>query len=209
MESGGPTKGRESEFSWLILKYDSWLVALTLRRSSMSSWPPREKRQPSSWLTARARQWMLLAWPCTQSVKLLKEKNDSVQLIRANTGFRQCSGSVPYVFWPPGFGSRAVIYLYGICIRILPYKQKNWRKTFISSTVLWFQKGISIKLRKYFLLASWSSQTKRAGSGSESGAGFIRQRYESEDPDLDRTKMSRIRNTGYKVKTEFRYCYFS
>ena len=35
----------------------------SLSLSSMSSWPPREKRHPSSWLIAVARQWILLEWP--------------------------------------------------------------------------------------------------------------------------------------------------
>ncbi len=48
------------------------------------------------------------------------------------------------------------------------------------------------KSRNSFFLASWGSLTKIAGSGS------ISRRHGSADPDRDRAKMSRIRNTYFK-----------
>ncbi len=95
--------------------------------------------------------------------------------------FRQCSGSDPHVFWPPGSGS-------------LYYQAKRVRKTLIP-TVLWLLldflslKNVLSKSNKQknffysFLLASWRSMRKTAGSGSASGS--ISQRYGSADTDPD------------------------
>ncbi len=62
---------------------------------------------------------------------------------------------------------------------------------------MYLQKGISIKLkRKFFLLASWRSLTKRAGSA------FVRDRIrvrQSHSRIRIRTNMLRILTTGYNV----------
>ncbi len=74
------------------------------------------------------------------------------------------------------------------------------------------RKTFFLTVNKFFLLASWRSMTKIAGSGSaskpKSGSGSIRQRHGSADPDsyLDPHQMSWIRNTGFHQIFPRRIC---
>ncbi len=136
----------------------------------------------------------------------------------------QCSGagSVGSVcFWA------TQIRKYFVRIRILPSTRKKLIKTFSAFSWLLndflslktdvnvptYQKVMSkitylsksneqnkLDKKTYFLLASWKSLTKRAGWV---GSGLVNQVCGSKDPDQDRTKMSRIRNTGSDVYNEF------
>jgi hypothetical protein len=116
----------------------------------------------------------------------------------------------PCVFGPPGSASGSVIFLYRSGSFHL--WAQRWRKTLITTFLWLFYDFISLKNdinvpskrnknknlanKNKFLLASWRSLPKRAGSragsgvGSASGSVCQRYRYGSE------TKISRIRNTG-------------
>ncbi len=116
-------------------------------------------------------------------------------LVSAAYGAKQCCGSGSTCFW----ASRNRIHLseVWIRIRILLSSCKNSKKTLIP-TILWlfltfsFEKWCKCTFKKYkqkklcektsFLLASWRSMTKIAGSGG-SESGSISQRHGSPDPD--------------------------
>ena len=77
-----------------------------------------------------------------------------------------------------------------ICSRILQSASKNSKKNldsycFVTSFGLFIKKQKNILTKISFLLASWRSMTKIAGSGSGSGFGSrsISQRHGSADPD--------------------------
>ncbi len=98
--------------------------------------------------------------------------------------------SDPYVFWPPGSGSRSISQRSGSGPFYHQAKivRKPWfllLGDFFLTLYLWkwckctFKKEWAEKLLKNsFLLASWRSMTKMAGSGS----GYISQRHGSPDP---------------------------
>ncbi len=97
----------------------------------------------------------------------------------------------PQIFGPPGSGSVSVGERYAS--GSFYHQTKILRKTLIP-TVLWlfFSETwcmysvywVPSKSNKQkYLLASWRSMTKIAGSGSGSGSGSISQRHGSADPD--------------------------
>ncbi len=120
----------------------------------------------------------------------------------------------PYVFEPPGSASGSVICLYGSF-----HQQAKMKKTLIS-TVLWLFydflslmndvnppskriKHSNLKEIFSFLLASWRSLTKRAGSGAGPHPDPL---IKGPDPLIKgtspwiRNQMSRIRNTDSDPK---------
>jgi hypothetical protein len=89
----------------------------------------------------------------------------------------------PHVFGSPGSGS---FYHHAKIVRIPLIPTILW--LFLTFNLwkmmqLYLQKVISRKNCLGFLLASWRSTTKIAGSGSEFGSGSISQRHGSADPD--------------------------
>ncbi len=131
-----------------------------------------------------------------RSMLYLKPNKQSISPRCRRMSVSQCSGSGSGSIWsvcfyPPGSLSGSVIYLYGS--GSFHQQAKKWRKTLIP-TVLWLlydflslkndanvpskrNKHKNLELKKYFLLVSWRSLTKRAGS--ESGSGSFWHKYGS------------------------------
>ncbi len=136
--------------------------------------------------------------------------------------YRYLTGCVPdpkdpHVFGPPGSASGSIIYFYGFGSVSESFNQqaKNWRKTLIS-TVLWFlydflslKNDVSVPSKsnkhknlekKYFLLASGRSLTKRAGS--EAGSASVSQRYGSASGSVSKCHGSGTLVTGTYLGAE-------
>jgi hypothetical protein len=94
------------------------------------------------------------------------------------------------VFGPPGSKSGSVIYSCGSWSFHQQKKMKKNHDFYCFVTALWLIiiNDVNVpskrnKHKKLFLLASWRSLTKRAGSGSASRS--VSQKYRPEDPDPD------------------------
>ncbi len=171
---------------------------------------PRLLSESSSKWQLQMEVWTFLSFDNDLRAKIEKKRKESNGKISV---FQIWS----VYFGPPGSASEAVI-ISTIRIRILFHKQaKKLRKTLIS-TVLWLlydflslkndvnvpskrNKHKNLEKKNYFLLASWRSLMKRAGSGAGSASGSVSQRCGSDDPDPHQDP--------YQNVTELEHCQIS